>query len=67
LPEMVDETVGTLFTMGDIDSMSSAILTLLADKDEMQKRGEKGRERVLSNFTYKGNAEEYSSIYYSLV
>jgi len=67
LPEMVDESVGTLFTMGDIDSMSSSILTLLTDQDELKSRGLKGRERVLSRFTFKINAERFSDLYYSLL
>tara|TARA_Y100001970_G_scaffold5843_3_gene6511 strand:+ start:849 stop:2042 length:1194 start_codon:yes stop_codon:yes gene_type:complete len=67
LPEMVDESVGTLFTMGDINSMSSSILTLLGNEDELKNMGLRGRERVLSTFTYEINAERFSEIYYSIL
>lgn len=63
LPEMVDESVGTLFTMANTDSMSSAILTLLADQESLAARGRAGRERVLESFTYERNAEQYDALY----
>jgi glycosyltransferase involved in cell wall biosynthesis len=66
LPEMVDDSVGALFTMADIDSMSSAILSLLSDPKDLEARGKAGRERVLENFTYGQNAEEFSQIYSQL-
>jgi len=66
LPEMVDDSVGALFTMADIDSMSSAILSLLSDPEVLEVRGKAGRERVLEYFTYGQNAEEFSQIYSQL-
>ena len=63
---MVDDSVGALFTMADIDSMSSAILSLLSDPEVLEARGKAGRERVLENFTYGQNAEEFSQIYSQL-
>ena len=66
LPEMVDDSVGALFTMADIDSMSSAILSLLSDPEVLEARGKAGRERVIENFTYGHNAEEFSQIYSQL-
>ena len=63
---MVDDSVGALFTMADIDSMSSAILSLLSNPKDLEARGKAGRERVLENFTYGQNAEEFSQIYSQL-
>ncbi|MDG1536822.1 MAG: glycosyltransferase, partial [Candidatus Thalassarchaeaceae archaeon] len=63
LPEMVDDSVGTLFTMANTDSMSSAILTLLADSEGLAARGRAGRERVVERFTYSHNAERFNAIY----
>ena len=63
LPEMVDDSVGTLFTMANTDSMSSAILTLLADPEGLAARGRAGRERVVERFTYSHNAERFNAIY----
>lgn len=67
LPEMVDDSVGALFTMADTDSMSSAILGLLDNPEGLVTRGTTGRERVLKNFTFGQNAEDFSQIYSQLV
>ena len=66
LPEMVDDSVGGLFTMANIDSMSSVILSLLSDKKGLEDRGNAGRQRVLKNYTYGRNAEKFSQIYSNL-
>ena len=66
LPEMVDDSVGGLFTMANIDSMSSVILSLLSDKKGLEVRGNAGRQRVLENYTYGKNAEKFSQIYSNL-
>ena len=66
LPEMVDDSVGGLFTMANIDSMSSVILSLLSDKKGLEDRGNAGRQRVLENYTYGKNAEKFSQIYSNL-
>ena len=66
LPEMVDDSVGALFTMADTDSMSSAILSLLDNPEGLVTRGATGRERVLKNFTFGQNAEDFSQIYAQL-
>ena len=66
LPEMVDDSVGALFTMADTDSMSSAILGLLDNPEGLVTRGTTGRERVLKNFTFGQNAEDFSQIYAQL-
>ena len=52
LPEMVDDSVGALFTMADTDSMSSAILGLLDNPAGLATRGTAGRERVMKNFPF---------------
>ena len=66
LPEMVDDSVGGLFTMANIDSMSSVIISLLSDKKGLEDRGNAGRQRVLENYTYGKNAEKFSQIYSNL-
>ena len=66
LPEMVDDSVGGLFTMANIDSMSSVILSILSDKKGLEDRGNAGRQRVLENYTYAKNAEKFSQIYSNL-
>ena len=61
LPEMVDETVGALFTMGDMDSMLMALGKILNQEDSQ--RGIKGRERVVEKFNFDGNAAAFEKIY----
>ena len=67
LPEMVDSTVGALFAMGDIDSMSHSMESELRDEAARRKKGELGRERVLESFTYEGNAETFESVYHRAI
>tara|TARA_B100000579_G_scaffold394144_1_gene371283 strand:- start:415 stop:1650 length:1236 start_codon:yes stop_codon:yes gene_type:complete len=63
LPEMVDDTVGSLFQMGDIDSMAESILAELTNPGALSLKGEAGRKRVLESFTYAHDAERFESIY----
>ena len=63
LPEMVDDSVGGLFTMADEESMAEAILTELTSDATLNGKGDNGRRRVLESFTYEGNAESFEGIY----
>ncbi len=63
LPEMVDSTVGSLFSMGDIESMSDSMAAELNDDANRMKKGKTGRERVTASFTYDGNAEAFERAY----
>ena len=63
LPEMVDESVGRLFVMGDPDSMAGAIMAELANPEKLQEKGETGRHRVLEKFTFEHDAECFEAIY----
>ena len=67
LPEMVDQTVGRLFTMGDCESMSSAILEEIHNEEGLRMKGSLGRNRVLEKYTYEGNASRFSEIYSRIV
>ena len=63
LPEMVDSTVGALFAMGDIDSMSSTILHEIKNKKTLEIKGIEGRKRVIEKFTYEIDANSFPRIY----
>ena len=63
LPEMVDNSVGRLFTMGDEASLAEAILAELDSDEVLSSKGESGRRRVLESFTYKENSERFEVIY----
>ena len=60
---MVDNTVGSLFQMGDVDSMAESILAELSNPEALALKGEIGRKRVLESFTYALDAERFESIY----
>ena len=61
LPEMVDETVGALFTMGNMESMLGALERTL--KEEESRKGAQGRKRVVEKFNFDGNADVFEKIY----
>ena len=63
LPEMVDESVGILFRIGDIESMSAAIMNGIESMEKMREKGIEGRKRVLDRFTLRSNAESFELIY----
>ena len=63
LPEMVDDSVGRLFKMGDEESMANAILSEFEDSGVLRTKGEVGRHRVLEGFTFEGNSERFEIIY----
>ena len=67
LTEMIDETVGELFTTGDSSDLAKAVCRSLNDPEGRVRQAERGRERVLSMYTYEHNAEAYEGIYSSLV
>ena len=63
LPEMVDESVGGLFEIGSVDSLSEAICHESSSMDSLLEKGEEGRKRVLERFTLDGNAEDFLAVY----
>ena len=63
LPEMVDETVGALFELGSVDSLSETIASELSS-NEVNQKGAEGRQRVLDRFTLDGNAERFLEVYH---
>ena len=64
LPEMVDETVGALFELGSVDSLSEAIASELSSNESLTQKGAEGRKRVLDRFTLDGNAERFLEVYH---
>jgi glycosyltransferase involved in cell wall biosynthesis len=63
LPEMVDDEVGGLFAVGEPASLAACANELLGDAARREQMSLAGRDRVLSRFTYKRNAEDYERIY----
>jgi glycosyltransferase involved in cell wall biosynthesis len=65
LPEMVDDTVGALFTMGDTDSMLKALEQVLNEEDPHM--GIQGRKRVVEKFNFEANAADFEKIYHEAI
>ena len=63
LPEMVDDSVGSLFEIGSVDSLAKAITSEVSSKQSLLKKGAEGRRRVLDQFTLDGNAEDFMAVY----
>ena len=67
LTEMIDETVGDLFERGNEKSLAEAVLRALSDRKSMTAKAEKGRQRVLSKYTYEHNAQDYQAVFKSVL
>ena len=63
LPEMVDESVGGLFEIGSVESLSEAICHESSSVDSLLEKGREGRKRVLERFTLNDNAEDFLTVY----
>ena len=63
LPEMVDASVGRLYTLGKVESLAQAIIAELQSSETMSSKAKAGRERVLSRFTFDHNADDFAEIY----
>jgi len=58
---------GLLVPPKDEQKMAEAILRLLRSKEEAKKMGEKGRRKVLENFTLEIHAKKMENLYLSIV
>ena len=63
LPEMVDSSVGALFELGSVDSLSETISSELSSNETLLQKGAEGRKRVLERFTLDRNAERFIEVY----
>ena len=62
LTEMVDETVGGLFSRGDFNDLAKVVIAELSSDNRIEKAS-KGRDRVLAGFTYEHNASAYEAVF----
>ena len=63
LTEMVDESVGGLFEMGNANDLAQTVNQMLAQPQLRQSQGESGRKLVLAKYTYEHNARDFLEIY----
>jgi len=66
LPEIVDETVGTLFEPADSSSLARAVAGLLRAGD-LRERGTRARARVVERWSNDRLAERHLEIYEDLL
>ena len=69
LPEMVDETVGSLFSPGNFEDLSDKILKELKNPDLRKSQSINGRKRVLneSTFTQEKTAIRFNELYNKII
>jgi glycosyltransferase involved in cell wall biosynthesis len=66
--EIIGEgNTGLLVDYGNSKQMVSAILNLLNNDDLRRTMGDKGRQRVIANFTWEKIGEDYSRVYESVL
>ncbi|HIO58106.1 MAG TPA: glycosyltransferase, partial [Candidatus Poseidoniales archaeon] len=63
LPEMVDETVGGLFEVGNPASLAKTVNNLLGNPENIPELVANGRKRVAEEYTYRLNADKYAIFY----
>ena len=66
IPEMVDDTVGSLFQMGDNEDLARSIIDELKDRQRLSEKGRIGRKRVIQNFSLIESCEKFLGLYDSL-
>ena len=66
LPEIIDESVGTLFEPADPESLARALVALLRRPD-LKQAGLRGRERVVEHWSLERLARRHQEIYSELV
>lgn len=68
LPEIITtEVEGLLAPPRETDALAAAIVRLLQDRDLRERMGRRGRERVLSVFNPRRQADQVTEIYRSLI
>ena len=67
LTEMVDESVGGLFEMGNPGDLSNTVNEMLSNPKARFEQSKAGRELVLSKYTYEHNAKDFLAIYQSII
>ena len=67
LTEMVDESVGGLFEMGNSADLASTVNQMLSNPDLRAQQGEAGRALVLAKYTYEHNAKDFQAFYESII
>lgn len=67
-PEIIEEGVsGLLCPPGDADALAARILEAIEDEEKLREMGFQGRQRVLEQFTFSSQVQEYRKLFASLL
>lgn len=67
LPEIIDESVGTLFEPGNPDALAEAVVQILSDPEGLARKGDAARRRVLDRFSLTRMVDRHLEIYHDLL
>ena len=67
LPEIIDESVGTLFEPGNPDSLAEAVVRALSDRAGLGRKGDAARHRVVDRFSLGRLVDRHVEIYHDLL
>ncbi|MFH1679064.1 MAG: glycosyltransferase family 4 protein [Candidatus Eisenbacteria bacterium] len=68
LPEIIDETCGTLFRSGDPEDLAEKVVALLRRPEEERARlGEEGRRRVVERWSVRAFVDRHEALYRRLL
>ena len=67
LPEIVDESVGTLFEPGNPDALAEAVVRALNDREGLARKGNAARRRVIDRFSLARLVDRHLEIYDTLI
>jgi len=64
IPEVIEEGEdGLLVEFGEVDQLTSAILSLLSHPDLRQRMGGKGKRKVMEKFNWQKNIEKFEDVF----
>ena len=67
-PEVVEDgSNGYLVPPGDPEALARRIRDVLLSEDERRSMGQRGRERILSEFTFEAKCKQYQRLWAELV
>jgi glycosyltransferase involved in cell wall biosynthesis len=67
LPEIIDESVGTLFAPGNPDALAEAVVRILNDREGLARKGDAARRRVVDRFSLTRMVDRHVEIYHDLL
>ena len=67
IPEIIDDSMGSVYSSGDIEQLSNLILSYAKKEHKLQQKGEAGREKICKEFHHSFFSEKYFDYYRELM